>query len=101
MYIVADSMIGKLCYRFMCYPVWSNSSFLTASINLMAKINLTTVPYSILDLATIAHDRTTADAFHHSLEVAQLGERLGYKRYWLAEHHNSISVGSAATSVLI
>jgi luciferase family oxidoreductase group 1 len=67
----------------------------------MAKINLNTVPYSILDLATIAHNRTAADAFHHSLEVAQLGERLGYKRYWLAEHHNSVSVGSAATSVLI
>ncbi len=67
----------------------------------MAKVNLATIPYSILDLATIAHDRSTADAFHHSLEVAQLGERLGYKRYWLAEHHNSVSVGSAATSVLI
>ncbi|MEO8471252.1 MAG: LLM class flavin-dependent oxidoreductase [Chryseolinea sp.] len=59
------------------------------------------IPYSILDLATIAQDRTIADSFHDSLKAAQLAESLGYKRYWLAEHHNSAGVGSAATSVLI
>jgi len=67
----------------------------------MSGKNISAIPYSILDLATIAHNRTTADAFHDSLKVAQRAETLGYKRYWLAEHHNSVSVGSAATSVLI
>ncbi|MEJ7646416.1 MAG: LLM class flavin-dependent oxidoreductase [Chryseolinea sp.] len=59
------------------------------------------IPFSILDLATIAQGRTAADAFHHSLEVARLADNLGFKRYWLAEHHNSISVASSATVILI
>lgn len=59
------------------------------------------IPYSILDLAIIRQDHTIADAFHDSLEAAQHAEKFGYKRYWLAEHHNSDGVGSAATSVLI
>jgi len=59
------------------------------------------IPFSILDLAIIAEGRTIADAFHHSLHAAQAAERWGFNRYWLAEHHNSVGVGSAATSVLI
>jgi luciferase family oxidoreductase group 1 len=57
---------------------------------------------SILDLATIAHgDTTPADAFRRSVESARHAEKLGYKRYWFAEHHAMESVASAATSVLI
>lgn len=59
------------------------------------------IPISILDLAIIAQGRTIADAFHHSLQAAQEAERFGFNRYWLAEHHNSVGVGSAATAVLI
>src|SRR6187455_3126613 len=59
------------------------------------------IPISILDLAIIAQERTIADAFHHSLRAAQTAEQFGFNRYWLAEHHNSVGVGSAATSVLI
>lgn len=59
------------------------------------------VPFSILDLAIIAQGRSIADAFHHSLAAAQVAEQVGFNRYWLAEHHNSVGVGSAATSVLI
>jgi luciferase family oxidoreductase group 1 len=59
------------------------------------------ISYSILDLAVIAQGRTTADSFHDSLAIAQRAEQLGFTRYWLAEHHNSVGVGSAATSVLI
>jgi luciferase family oxidoreductase group 1 len=59
------------------------------------------IPISILDLAIIAQGRTIADAFHQSLQAAQAAEQSGYNRYWLAEHHNSVGVGSAATSVLI
>lgn len=67
----------------------------------LSQIDMNTTPYSILDLATVAENHTIADSFHNSLEVAQLAETLGYTRYWLAEHHNSVGVGSAATSVLI
>lgn len=63
---------------------------------------LSDTPFSILDLATIAEgDRSLKDAFERSLNFAQHAERLGYTRYWFAEHHNMESVASAATSVLI
>ncbi|HEY2460807.1 MAG TPA: LLM class flavin-dependent oxidoreductase [Candidatus Acidoferrum sp.] len=59
------------------------------------------IPFSILDLAPIAAGSTAADAFRNSLELAQLAERLGYQRFWLAEHHNMSGIASAATSVVI
>ena len=62
---------------------------------------LSDIPFSVLDLATIVEDETPADAFKRSLQTAQLAERLGYTRYWFAEHHNMESVASAATSLLI
>ena len=62
---------------------------------------LTDIPFSVLDLATIVEGETPADAFKRSLALAQQADRLGYTRYWFAEHHNMESVASAATSVLI
>src|SRR4051794_5198909 len=62
---------------------------------------LSDIPVSVLDLATIRQGDTAADAFHRSLALAQHVEQLGYTRYWLAEHHNMESVASSATSVLI
>jgi len=59
------------------------------------------VPFSILDLAFIAQGSTPADALHHSLDLAQHAERWGYRRFWLAEHHNMVGIASAATSVVI
>lgn len=59
------------------------------------------VPFSILDLATITQGNTAADAFRNGLDLAQKAEQLGYKRFWLAEHHNMESIASSATSVLI
>jgi len=59
------------------------------------------VPFSILDLATVIQGNTAADAFHNGLALAQTAEQLGYKRFWLAEHHNMESIASSATSVLI
>jgi len=59
------------------------------------------VPFSILDLAPVAQGATAADAFRNSLELAQLAERMGYKRFWLAEHHNMPGIASAATAVVI
>ncbi len=62
---------------------------------------LNTIPYSVLDLATVIEGKTPADTFKKSLDLAQHAERWGYNRYWLAEHHNMISVASSATSVVI
>ncbi|MFY9753802.1 MAG: LLM class flavin-dependent oxidoreductase [Candidatus Acidiferrales bacterium] len=59
------------------------------------------IPFSILDLAPIAAGATPADAFRNSLELAQHAERWGYRRFWLAEHHNMPGIASAATAVVI
>lgn len=58
-------------------------------------------PLSILDLAFIPEGATAADALAHSLDLARHAERLGYRRFWLAEHHNMVGIASAATSVVI
>jgi len=60
-----------------------------------------TVPFSVLDLAPIPLGASARDAFNTSLSLAQQSEKLGYHRYWLAEHHNMSGIASAATSVLI
>jgi luciferase family oxidoreductase group 1 len=59
------------------------------------------VPFSILDLAPITQGSTAGEALRRSLDLAQHAERLGYRRYWLAEHHNMPGIASAATSVAI
>src|SRR6187401_2624969 len=59
------------------------------------------VPLSVLDLAPIVEGGTAAQSFHNSLDLAQHAERWGYKRYWLAEHHNMPGIASAATSIVI
>ena len=58
-------------------------------------------PLSILDLSLIVEGGSAADALRNSLDLAQHAERLGYQRYWVAEHHNMDGVASSATSVLI
>lgn len=63
--------------------------------------SLSQTPLSVLDLAHVRQGGTVTEAFHNTLEMAQAAERLGYRRFWLAEHHNIPGVASAATSVLI
>jgi luciferase family oxidoreductase group 1 len=64
--------------------------------------NLHDLPVSILDLANVLQgDQSASDAFKRSVIFAKHAEKLGFKRYWFAEHHNMISVASAATAVLI
>src|SRR6478672_9478081 len=58
-------------------------------------------PLSILDLAFVVEGATPAIALHNSLDLAQHAERWGYRRFWLAEHHNMVGIASAATSVVI
>lgn len=59
------------------------------------------IPLSVLDLALILEGKTIAESFRNSLSLAQTVEKLGYRRFWLAEHHNMASIASSATSVLI
>ncbi len=59
------------------------------------------VPLSVLDLAPIVQGGTAAQAFAQTLDLARLADRLGYTRYWLAEHHAMPGIASAATAVLI
>ena len=62
---------------------------------------MTRPPLSVLDLAPIVEGGDAAQSFRNTLDLAQHVEQWGYRRFWLAEHHNIPSVASAATSVLI
>ena len=57
--------------------------------------------FSVLDLAPVPLGSDAADALHNSLDLAQHAERWGFRRYWLAEHHNMIGIASAATAVTV
>ena len=59
------------------------------------------IPLSILDLAPVTEGSDAAQTFANTLDLARHAERLGYQRYWLAEHHNMPGIASAATAVLI
>jgi len=59
------------------------------------------IPYSILDLSPIAEGSDAAQSFRNTLDLARHGERWGYQRFWLAEHHGMPGIASAATAVLI
>src|SRR5215207_6036961 len=62
---------------------------------------LSDIPFSVLDLAPINVGSTPSESFRNTLSLAQHAERLGYKRFWLAEHHNMPGIASAATPVVI
>src|SRR5688500_16609173 len=59
------------------------------------------IPFSVLDLAPITRGSDAAQAFRNTLDLARHAERWGYRRYWLAEHHNMTGIASAATAVVI
>jgi len=56
---------------------------------------------SVLDLAPVVEGNTPRDALLNARSLAQHAERLGYERFWMAEHHNMIGIASAATSVAL
>lgn len=58
-------------------------------------------PLSVLDLSPIVEGSDAAQALAHSLDLAQHAEAWGYRRYWVAEHHNMDGVASSATAVLV
>lgn len=57
--------------------------------------------FSVLDLSPVPEGSTPSDALRNTLDLARHAERLGYHRYWLAEHHNMVGIASAATAVVI
>jgi luciferase family oxidoreductase group 1 len=59
------------------------------------------IPLSVLDLSPILEGSTAADSYRNTLDLAQHVERWGYRRFWLAEHHNMPGIASAATAVLL
>lgn len=59
------------------------------------------LPYSLLDLSPVPEGCTAQDAIRNSIDLARHAESWGYRRFWLAEHHNMPGIASAATSVLI
>ncbi|WP_284614440.1 LLM class flavin-dependent oxidoreductase [Aquabacterium humicola] len=59
------------------------------------------IPLSILDLAPIVDGGDAADALRRTLDLAQHAEAWGYKRFWLAEHHNMDGIACSATAVLV
>ena len=62
---------------------------------------MTLPPLSVLDLAPIVEGSSPGEALRNSLDLAQHVERWGYRRFWLAEHHNAVGIASAATAVVI
>jgi luciferase family oxidoreductase group 1 len=62
---------------------------------------VTQVPLSVLELAPAARDATATDALHNTTELAKRVEELGYRRIWVAEHHNMPSIASSSPAVLI
>jgi luciferase family oxidoreductase group 1 len=56
---------------------------------------------AVLDLAFVPHGATPGDALRNTLDLARHVEQWGYRRFWLAEHHNMVGIASAATSVVI
>ncbi|MCE6960108.1 LLM class flavin-dependent oxidoreductase [Cereibacter sphaeroides] len=59
------------------------------------------IPHSVLDLAPVSEGATVSEALANTVELARHAEALGFRRYWLAEHHAMPGIASAATAVLI
>ncbi len=62
---------------------------------------LNNIPFSLLELASVREGGTISETLQNSLCYAQAAEKLGFNRFWLAEHHNMEGIASSATAVLI
>jgi len=59
------------------------------------------LPLSVLDLAPVSAGSTASEALHDAVDLAQLCERLGYTRFWFAEHHGMPNIACSAPEILI
>jgi len=59
------------------------------------------IPLSILDLSPVSAGSSAAQALHNTLDLARVADRLGYTRYWVAEHHNLPAIASSAPDIMI
>src|SRR5690606_2832141 len=64
-------------------------------------MTLEKIPFSVLDLVPVTQGNSHLQAIQNSLSLAKTVEYLGYKRFWISEHHNTESLVSSATAVLI
>ena len=64
-------------------------------------MRVTSLPISVLDLASLGDGETLRESLEGCVTTARAAEEAGYARVWYAEHHNSETIASAATSVLI
>ncbi|HYF47699.1 MAG TPA: LLM class flavin-dependent oxidoreductase, partial [Acidimicrobiales bacterium] len=62
---------------------------------------MSSFPLSVLDLAPVGQGSTPAEALAGSLRLAREVERLGYHRYWVAEHHSMPGIASSSPAVLL
>src|SRR5258708_35873907 len=58
-------------------------------------------PLSVLDLSPVDAGSSSGQALQNTIKLAQLADRLGYKRYWLAEHHNTSMLASSTPEIMI
>ncbi len=56
---------------------------------------------SVIDQSPVSEGSTPADALRNTIELAKLADRLGYERYWIAEHHGMVTLASPAPEILI
>lgn len=70
-------------------------------MNKQRKKKLNEIKLSVLDLSPIIEGGTASDSYRNTLDLARNAEKLGYHRYWLAEHHNMPGIASSATSIVI
>ena len=67
----------------------------------MARVAVPSPALSVLDLSPVPSGTSSAQALRNTIELAQAAERWGYRRYWLAEHHNTPGLASSAPEVMI
>lgn len=71
------------------------------ALAITAQPGVSMVAVSVLDLVPVVEGEEAGDALRRSIDLARHAEALGYRRYWVAEHHNMVGIASAATSVVI
>ncbi|WP_416333768.1 LLM class flavin-dependent oxidoreductase [Bacillus smithii] len=67
----------------------------------MAMVNLADIPFSVLDPSPIIEEGSPEQSLRNTLDLAKKAEEWGYKRYWLAEHHNWVGMASSASPIVI